>query len=138
MDLRIFFKQNREEKTTEYPASRLFKNENGEIIKWKLRKPSVEEMEDIRANSFTMKLAGGGSPSPVFDSKKYQHKLVVASVVEPNLNNAELLKSYGKNRAEDVVPDMFDNIGEYDKLINFITKFAGIRTLEEDTEDAKN
>ena len=48
MDLRIFFKQNREEKTTEYPASRLFKNENGEIIKWKLRKPSVEEMEDIR------------------------------------------------------------------------------------------
>ena len=63
MDLRIFFKQNREEKTTEYPASRLFKNENGEIIKWKLRKPSVEEMEDIRANSFTMKLAGGDSPS---------------------------------------------------------------------------
>lgn len=95
-------------------------------------------MEDIRANSFTMKLAGGDSPSPVFDSKKYQHKLVVASVVEPNLNNAELLKSYGKNRAEDVVPDMFDNIGEYDKLINFITRFAGIRTLEEDTEDAKN
>ena len=35
MDLRVFFKQDREEKTTEYPASSLFKDEKGNIIKWK-------------------------------------------------------------------------------------------------------
>ena len=70
MDLRVFFKQDREEKTTEYPASSLFKDEKGNIIKWKVRKPSVEELEEIRSNSFTMKLAGGDRPQPVFDNKK--------------------------------------------------------------------
>ena len=138
MDLRVFFKQDREEKTTEYPASSLFKDEKGNIIKWKVRKPSVEELEEIRSNSFTMKLAGGDRPQPVFDNKKYQHKLVVAAVAEPNLHNAELLKSYSKSRAEDLVPEMFDSLGEYDKFINFIISFADIKPVSDDIEDAKN
>ena len=138
MDLRVFFKQDREEKTTEYPASKLFKDEKGNIIKWKIRKPTVEELEEIRSNSFTMKFNGGDRPQAVFDNKKYQHKLVVASVVEPNLHNAELLKSYGKSKAEELVPNMFDSIGEYDKFVNFIVSFAGIKPVSNDIEDAKN
>lgn len=137
MDLRLFFKKDTEEETMEYGASSLFKDKNGEKIKWTLRKLTVDEAEKIRNDSLKISTVNG-KPVTKFDTTSYNRKIAIASVVEPNLNNAELQDSYGVKRAEDLITQLFDGIGEYDAFINKIAEFSRIKTVEEDIEESKN
>ena len=64
---------------------------------------------------------------------------MAASVVEPDLYNAELQDTYGVNTAEELITEMIDNPGEYNDFAAFIQKFNGFtETMDEKVEEAKN
>ena len=44
--------------------------------------------------------------------------MMVASIVEPNLNDKTLQDSYGVMTPEDLLTEMIDNPGEYNDLVN--------------------
>ena len=70
---------------------------------------------------------------------KYIAKIIVASVVEPNLNDKELQDSYGVMSAEDLIREMIDEPGEYSNFADFVTKFNGFdETFDEKYDKAKN
>ena len=65
--------------------------------------------------------------------------MIVASVVEPNLNNKDLQDSYGVMTPEDLIKEMIDDPGEYNDFASFIQNFNSFTTtLDEKVEEAKN
>ena len=65
--------------------------------------------------------------------------MIVASVVELNLNNKDLQDSYGVMTPEDLIKEMIDDPGEYNDFASFIQNFNSFTTtLDEKVEEAKN
>lgn len=63
----------------------------------------------------------------------------MASVVEPNLNSAELQDSYGVKTPEKLLQEMVDDPGEYNAFAMFIQEFNHMNTsLQDKVDEAKN
>lgn len=72
------------------------------------------------------------------DVAKYNASLIAKSVVEPNLNDAELQDSYGVKTPEALIVEMIDNPGEYSQFLVFVTELNGFTDINDDVEKAKN
>ena len=76
---------------------------------------------------------------PKIDSKAIAAKQVVASVVYPDLYNAELQNSYGVKEPDELLYAMIDEAGEYQNLVMFVQNYNKLNvTLDEKIEEAKN
>lgn len=139
-ELKSFLKGNKEIKeNTTYKASKYFKDENGDVLDWVIRPVSSQESDKLKEECTTNILVKKGVYSPKLDTNKYVNKLIVASIVSPDLNNKELQDSYGVMCAEELIKEMIDSPGEYDKLVEFISKFNDFDvTIEDKVEEAKN
>ena len=72
------------------------------------------------------------------DTSKYMARMIVKSVVEPNLYSKELQDSYGVMTPEDLIKQMIDNPGEYSAFAQFIQEFNGFTDINSKIEEAKN
>ena len=137
MDLKAFFNTgNKATETFEYVPTQKFKDEKGNAIPWKFKKLSIDEYEAIRDECTSINFADKGKTK--FNNTLFNKKFVCNSIVEPNLNNAELQDSYGVKKAEDLVTLMFDNAGEYYSLLGYLLEVNGFKSFSEDAEEAKN
>lgn len=60
-------------------------------------------------------------------------------IVFPDLYNAELQDSYGVSTPEDLVREMIDDPGEYNKFLAYVQEFNGFDSnMEDKVEEAKN
>ena len=76
---------------------------------------------------------------PKLNASLYLRKLIAASVVYPDLYDAELQDSYGVKSPEELICAMADEPGEYCELAAFVQKLNGFDiSLEEKAEQAKN
>jgi len=76
---------------------------------------------------------------PQVDTKAIVAKRIVASVVFPDLHNAELQDSYGVKEPEDLLFAMLDEAGDYQRLSAFIQNYNKLNvTMDEKIEEAKN
>lgn len=119
--------------------SNRFKDENGKPIEWEIRAISIEENEELQRkcyvvvpvpnqrNQFTREL----------DQIKYTSELLAASVVYPDLNNAELQDAYGVKTPVALLKKMLYP-REQAKLANEVMAFSQIEELEDLVEEAKN
>ena len=74
-----------------------------------------------------------------FKAGLYVQKMIVASVVFPDLYDAELQDSYGVKKPEDLLMAMVDDPGEYNELATYVQKLQGFDiSLNEKVEEAKN
>ncbi|HCL03503.1 MAG TPA: hypothetical protein DHW61_14025 [Lachnoclostridium phytofermentans] len=142
MSLQLFMKKNKKVKENVfYAPTKSLLDENGLPLNWEFRHVSTKEDEDIR-ESCTMDVQITGKPGAYrkkIDTNVYIAKLVAASCVVPNLNNAELQDSYGVKKPEDLLKELVDDPGEYQDLFVFIQKYNGFDTsMEEEVEEAKN
>lgn len=134
MDLELFLnKGNIEEEIVEYGATKKFTDEKGEPVKWQIRRMGINEYEKIRKSCTKMT-----SKTVIFDNELFMRKLIAESVKYPNMNNVELQDSYGVKKAEDLVPLMFANVGEYYDMQKFINELNGFKSAEMEIEEAKN
>lgn len=141
-NLSLFLKKNKKVRTnTFYAATKSFVDENGEPLKWEIKPLTTSETEDIRT-ACTTEVQIPGKPGmyrPKVDSKAYVAKMVVASVVYPDLYNRELQDSYGVKTPEELLKAMVDNPSEYNDFVEFIQNYSGLdKSLDDKVEEAKN
>lgn len=140
--LSLFMKKNKiiKENVT-YAATKSLKDENGESLLWDIRPLSTKEDEKIREQC-TSEVQVTGKPNlfrPKLDTNEYITKMLVESVVFPDLLDAELQDSYGVKTPEDLLKELIDNPAEYNDFSLFIQKFNGFNLSTEDTiKEAKN
>lgn len=136
-----FFAQNKLKPETEKLAvSKNFVDENGKPLEWELRVLSAKEDIDIRRASTRKVKAPGktGATSQEFDVNVYLSKMTAASVVYPDLNDAELQNSYKVMGAEALLEAML-TAGEYIALSGKVAELNGFNeSVEELAEEAKN
>jgi hypothetical protein len=140
-ELAVFFKQNKPVKENVFfPASKDFKDEKGEPIKWELRHVPTAVMKQLEADCTILKNNG----KVEFDAQLYSRKMVASAVVFPNLRNAELIDSYmGDYSQEDRTPEnlivlLLDDIKEFNALLVKVNEIHGIGDMSKKIELAKN
>ena len=137
-----FMKENKvEKKNGFYAPTKSLCDENGKPLEWEFRHITSKENEGLR-DECTVEVPITGKPNmyrPKVLSGKYIKKMIVASVVLPDLYDAELQDSYGVSTPEELLLAMVDEPGEYNELAAFVQKFQGFDTSFDDkVEQAKN
>lgn len=120
-------------------VSNRFKDENGNPIEWEIRALTNEENDEItRRAMVNVPVAGQrGAYARELDQAKYSAMLLAASVVFPDLNDAELQDSYGVKTPEALINRML-YIPEATHLAQEIAKFSNFDTLADAVKEAKN
>ena len=73
------------------------------------------------------------------NSTKLLQKMMVASVVFPNLNDKDLQDSYGVMTPEELITEMVDDPGEYNNFGKYLNELNGFNEgINEKVEEAKN
>jgi len=137
-----FFKKNKVYKENAFfPATKSLCDEKGEPLKWEIRPLSTKEDERIR-DACTREVPIPGKPNMFrhkVDATAYIGKLLAASVVYPDLYNAELQDSYDVKTPEELLKEMVDDPGEYTEFTAYIQEFNGFNvSMQEQVEEAKN
>lgn len=137
-----FMKSNKAEKKNEmYAATKSLCDEKGNPLEWEFRHITSKENERLREQC-TIEVPVTGKPNvlrPKMKSAEYVKKMIAASVVVPDLMDAELQDSYGVKKPEDLLMEMVDDPGEYNDLAAFVQKFQGFDvTFEDKVKEAKN
>lgn len=137
-----FLKQNKKmRENTTYLATKSLTDEEGNPLPWTIRPLTTKDNDKLR-DECTIEIPVKGKPNvfrPKLDTSKYLAKMIVASIVEPNLNNKDLQDSYGVMTPEDLIKEMIDDPGEYNDFASFIQNFNSFTTtLDEKVEEAKN
>lgn len=141
-DFAKFMKANKIAKENEkHAVTRSLRDENGKPLEWEFRHISSAENEDIR-ESCMAEIPVTGKPNmyrPKLKTSLYIRRLIAASVVVPDLYDAELQNSYGVNKPEDLLLAMVDDAGEYNELAAYVQKLQGFDvTFDEKVNEAKN
>lgn len=136
-----FFAQNKlKPETVKLAVSKNFVDENGKPLEWELRVLSAKEDIEIRRAATRKVKSGvkGGATSSEFDVNVYLSKMTAASVVYPDLNNADIQNSYGVMGAEALLEVML-TAGEYITLSGKVAEINGFNeSVEELAAEAKN
>lgn len=136
--LQAFYAQNVQAESTEkFVVSDRFKDENGEPVAWELRAMTEEENERIRKSATKRVKVRGQGYVPELDNEEYVSKLIVESVVFPDLKNAELQQSYGVMGASELLKRMLIS-GEYGRLAQKVQEINGFEDANEVVEQVKN
>lgn len=137
-NLSLFFAQNVvSELTEEVVISNRFKDKDGKAVHWKLRSMTEEENEAIR-KSAQRKIKEKGVVTIDTNSDEYLAKLVMTSVVYPDLKDAELQKSYGVLGADQLLRKMLLP-GEYATLLQKVQSINGFdKDVNELADEVKN
>lgn len=141
-NLSMFLKKNKKMRTNAfYPASASFVDANGKPVMWEVRPLTTAEDEVIR-DECTIEIPIPGKKGQYrakIDVNAYMAKQMVAAIVFPDLNSAELQDSYGVMTPEDLLKEMIDNPSEYMEFASFIRENSGFdKDLSEEIEEAKN
>ncbi len=137
-----FMKTNKVEKTNGfYAPTKSLCDENGKPLEWEFRHITSKENEELQ-DKCTIDVQIPGKPNvyrPRVQSGKYIRKMIVASVVMPDLLDAELQDSYGVKGEDDLLMAMVDDPGEYNELAAFVQQFQGFDVpFQEKVAEAKN
>jgi hypothetical protein len=123
-----------------FPATKSLCGEDGKPLDWEIKPITTKENERIQEQSM-MEIPIPGKPNQYrqkINTSKYMTKLIAASVVYPDLYDAELQDSYGVKTPEELVQEMVDDSGEWNAFIQFINQFNGFVPLQEEVDEAKN
>lgn len=124
-----------------HPVTQSLCDEKGNPLEWEFRHITSKENEEIREDC-TIDVQVKGKPNmfrPKLNAGLYVQKMIAASVVSPDLYDAELQDSYGVKTPEALLMAMVDDPGEYNELVSFVQKFQGFNvSFEDKVEEAKN
>lgn len=141
-NLSKFMKQNKVVKENKmYAVTKSLRDENGNPVEWEIRPLTPDEVSAIRKDCTTEIPINvrKGMYRPKVDGEKLSKRLVVESIVEPNLYSTELQDSYGVKKPEDLLSKLVDSPGEFNNLIAFVQEFNDLNTdFEDKVEHVKN
>ncbi len=132
MSLTAFFKENVKDPYVieEIEVSDRFLID-GNIMKWKLKTLDPDASLQVTDESTIVNKA---SKTTEFKTSIYFKKLVVKSVVYPDLLNAELQDSYGVTTPEDLISKMLNSF-EFNRLLEKVRIMNGLDKNFDDLKD---
>lgn len=138
----MFMRSNKKQKENgRYAPTKSLLDEKGNPLEWEFKHITSKENDKIR-DACTVEVPVTGKPNmyrPKLKTAQYIRDMITASVVYPDLYDAELQDSYGVKTPEDLLYAMIDDPGEYSELAAFVQRFQGFDTSFEDkVEEAKN
>jgi len=120
--------------TEEVLISSRFKDENGNLLKFKIKAMTSAEFDEIRRAS--MQIRKGRKVE--FDAQKFNLKVVVNHTIVPNFKDAESIKKLGCHTPEEYVQKVL-LAGEVATLAQKIQELSGFDVeMDELVEEAKN
>ena len=141
-DLSRFLKKNKKLKeNVQYAVTKSLTDEKGQPLLWEIRPLTSKETNKL-TDECTFQEQVPGKPN-VFRNKinstKLLQKMMVASVVFPNLNDKDLQDSYGVMTPEELITEIVDDPGEYKNYGKYINELNGFNEgINEKVEEAKN
>lgn len=141
-DLSRFLKKNKKLKeNVQYAVTKSLTDEKGQPLLWEIRPLTSKETNRL-TDECTFQEQVPGKPN-VFKNKinstKLLQKMMVASVVFPNLNDKDLQDSYGVMTPEELITEMVDDPGEYNNFGKYLNELNGFNEgINEKVEEAKN
>ncbi len=114
-------------------VSKRFKDEKGELLKFKIRAITDSEMSDIQ--KICMRTGKKGKVD--FDVSKFNRLIAIKGSIEPKFEDAESIKSVGCITPEDYIKKVMLP-GEIATLAEQIQTLSGYTDLEDLKELAKN
>lgn len=137
-----FMKANKIQKANEmHPVTASLCDDTGKPLDFEFRHITSAENENIRA-ACTKDVPVTGKPGmyrPKIDTSAYVKKLICASIVAPDMHDADLQDSYGVKTPEDLLMAMVDNPGEYQNLAAYVQQLQGFNvSFEDKVNEAKN
>lgn len=139
MSLKAFLRQNAKLPENEkIQISERFIGEDGQPILWELRALTEHENAIIKDSSMIHTIKKGRRLSNM-DTTRYLRRLCAASVVFPDLDNAELQASYNVVGSDRLMEEMLLP-GEYAELMQTVNRINGFNSeaLDEAKEEVKN
>ncbi|MFB6473353.1 phage portal protein [Paenibacillus glucanolyticus] len=134
-DMSMFFAANAAlEVTEDFVVSERFKDADGKPVKWKLRSITEEKNTEIRKAATRKTKGKNGVYIPELDPNDYVARVTTSCVVFPDLQNAELQKSYSVTGAEALLRKMLLP-GEYAALTERVQTMNG---FDEDINELKD
>lgn len=141
-DLSRFLKKNKKLKeNVQYAVTKSLTDEKGQPLLWEIRPLTSKETNRL-TDECTFQEQVPGKPN-VFrykiNSTKLLQKMMVASVVFPNLNDKDLQDSYRVMTPEELITEMVDDPGEYNNFGKYLNELNGFNEgINEKVEEAKN
>lgn len=102
-----------------------------------LRIISGREYDAIQDKCYVNKPGRKGRQERVLDMSKFNNLLCSASVVVPDLQNAELQESYGVRGEQDLYGEMF-TFADHLKILETISNASGLDNFDDLVDEAKN
>ena len=120
-------------------VSKRFKDENGNPLEWEIRAITSDENEELQRKATVQIPVVGqrGAYTRDMDRYKYASLLCAASVVYPDLNNAELQDSYSVKSPEALLKKMLYP-AEIGVLMNEINELSDLENISDAVTEAKN
>lgn len=141
-NLSMFLKKNKKVKeNTTFAVTKSLQDEEGNALLWEIKPITTKESEKIRSEcTIEVPIPGKkGMYRQKLDTKAYLVKLMVNSIVYPDLKDEELQDSYGVCSEEELLLEMVDDPSEYNEFAEFIQKYNGFdKSLDEKVDEAKN
>lgn len=137
MDLKAFLNPVKEE-NVKYAVSNRFVDDEGNPVEWELKSIPSKLDEELRKTCTERIVLNKNKQTKELNVIKYMGMLVVASVVEPNLNSKELQDAYGVMGAEELLKAMLKP-GELIDLQQKVSEINGFDvTMDDLVNKAKN
>jgi hypothetical protein len=136
-----FMKANKVKKENGFhPVTQSLCDEKGNPLEWEFKHITSKENEEIR-ESCMIEVPVTGKPNvyrPKLKTSEYLQKLIAASIVTPDLYDAELQDSYGVSTPEELLFALVDDPGEYSDLSAYVQTFQGFTSFDDKVDEAKN
>lgn len=119
--------------TREVAISDRFKDENGEILNFKIRPITPTEISFIRKNCNPVDKKG----NHVFDEERWTRDICILATLEPSFKDAKSIEQTKSVTPENYIQKVM-KAGEIARLAAKIQEFSGYKDFNEEVETAKN
>jgi len=150
-DLKYFMRSNEPEVVTA-PGPETFKDENGEVIQFEIKKLTQEEINRINDAYRKRSMATDKKGNPLIaagevvwktekDSARAARHMIVEALQYPDLKDPDLMKHYGCVDVTEMPLKVFSSADEYQHVSRIVMQALGLVAAvsdDEDLADAKN
>ena len=137
----------KKQEIVEVPGIESIKDENGQVVPFKIKMLTKKEIDDIYDKYRTRTMLCDKKGKPVFnrgqavfdintDSNRALRRIMVEALVYPDLHNKDLMEFFDCYDFSEMPLKVFPNPKEYDKVANIVLSALGI--LEEENEDSES
>lgn len=151
MNMKYFMREElKNDEVVEVPGIDTFKDENGENIPFKIKVLGIEDVNKIRKNYTSRRIAVDDkgkrvldkSRNPIFtedvDNEAATARIIVEALECPNLKDPELMKFYGVNDVMEMPYKLFKNAKDYTYVSTTVVEVLGLGEQEVSDDELVN